>query len=160
VPVPDFSPGKRVFKPARTLYLAMTGLYRLRKNSLDEGDGPQPVRLNVKMNRLQPLRVLLRTEKQCPQGLKPSKILFFMYGLKPVPFTPFHSDEFFRSLFSPGENAPSCPINPYVFRDFDDSRTSRASPIRSHGSASGGPRTKVRGWPKIDERGGFSYMNL
>jgi hypothetical protein len=48
---------------------------RLRKNSLDEGDGlprhseHQPVRLNAKMNRLQPRRVLLRTEKQCPQGL-------------------------------------------------------------------------------------------
>jgi hypothetical protein len=61
---------------------------------LDEGDGLQPVRLNVKMNRLQPLRVLLRTEKQCPQGLKPSKIVFFVYGLKPVPFIPFHSGEF------------------------------------------------------------------
>jgi hypothetical protein len=44
-------------------------LNRLRKNSLGEGDGLQPVRLNVKMNRLQPLRVLLRTEKQYPQGL-------------------------------------------------------------------------------------------
>ena len=40
------------------------------ENSLDEGDGLQPVRLNVKMNRLQPLRVLLSTEKQCPQGLQ------------------------------------------------------------------------------------------
>jgi REP element-mobilizing transposase RayT len=40
--------------------------------------------------------------------------------------------------FSPGENAPSFPINPYVFRDLDDSRTPRASSIRSHGSASGG----------------------
>jgi putative transposase len=29
VPAPDFSPGKRVFKPARTLYLAMTGLLAL-----------------------------------------------------------------------------------------------------------------------------------
>jgi hypothetical protein len=28
-----FKSGERVFKPARTLYLAMTGLYRLRKNS-------------------------------------------------------------------------------------------------------------------------------
>src|SRR5580704_8392769 len=37
--------------------------------------------------------------------------------------------------FSPGENAPSSPINPYVLRDLDDSRTPRASPIRSHGSA-------------------------
>ena len=46
------------------------GLNRLRKNLLDEGDGLQPVRLNVKKNRLQPRRVLLRTEKQCPQGLK------------------------------------------------------------------------------------------
>jgi putative transposase len=34
---------------------------------------------------------------------------------------------------SPGENAPSSPINPYVFRDLDDSRTSRASSIGSHG---------------------------
>jgi ubiquinone/menaquinone biosynthesis C-methylase UbiE len=39
--------------------------------------------------------------------------------------------------FSPGENAPSCPIYPYIFRELDHSRTSRASPIRSHGSASG-----------------------
>ena len=29
MPAPDFSPGKRVFKPARTLYLAMTGLLAL-----------------------------------------------------------------------------------------------------------------------------------
>ena len=29
VPAPDFSPGERVFKPARTLYLAMTGLLAL-----------------------------------------------------------------------------------------------------------------------------------
>ena len=26
VPAPDFSPGERVFKPAKTLYLSMTGL--------------------------------------------------------------------------------------------------------------------------------------
>jgi hypothetical protein len=53
--------------------------------------------------------------------------------------------EFFPNLFSPGESAPSCPINPYVFRDFDDGRMSRASAIRSHGSASGGPRTLKSG---------------
>jgi hypothetical protein len=29
VPAPDFSPGERVFKPARTHYLAMTGLLAL-----------------------------------------------------------------------------------------------------------------------------------
>ena len=29
-------------------------------------------------------------------GLKPSKIVFFMYGLKPVPFNPSHNAEFFR----------------------------------------------------------------
>ena len=29
MPAPDFSPGERVFKPARTLYLAMTGLLAL-----------------------------------------------------------------------------------------------------------------------------------
>jgi putative transposase len=62
---------------------------------------------------------------------------------------------FFRSLFSPGDNAPSCPINPYVFRDFDDSRTSRAFPIRSHGSASGGPRTKVLGLAENRGKGRF-----
>jgi hypothetical protein len=41
-------------------------------DSLDEGDGDglQPVRLNVEVNRIQPRRILLRTEKQCPQGLK------------------------------------------------------------------------------------------
>jgi hypothetical protein len=47
------------------------------------------------------MRVLLLTEKQCPQGLKPSEIVFFMYGLKPVPFTPFYSGEFFRNLLMP-----------------------------------------------------------
>jgi hypothetical protein len=31
VPAPDFSPGKRVFKPARTFYLATTGLLALVK---------------------------------------------------------------------------------------------------------------------------------
>jgi hypothetical protein len=65
---------------------------------MDEGDGLQPVRLKAKMNRLQPRRVQLRTEKQCPQGLKPSNIVFFLYGLKPVPFTPFHGSEFLRRL--------------------------------------------------------------
>ena len=29
MPAPDFSPGERVFKPAGTLYLAMTGLLAL-----------------------------------------------------------------------------------------------------------------------------------
>jgi hypothetical protein len=29
VPAPDFSPGERVFKPARMLYLALTGLLAL-----------------------------------------------------------------------------------------------------------------------------------
>ena len=34
VPAPDFSPGERVFKPARTLYLAMTGLWRSRTDEI------------------------------------------------------------------------------------------------------------------------------
>ena len=38
-----------------------------------------------------------------------------------------------RPGFSPGENTSSCPIDPHIFRDFDDSRTSRASAIRSDG---------------------------
>jgi hypothetical protein len=44
------------------------GLNRPWKNSLDEGDGLQPVRINVKINRLQPLRVLLSTEKHALRG--------------------------------------------------------------------------------------------
>jgi len=39
VPALDSSPGERVFKPARTLDLAMAGLYRARKSSLYEGHG-------------------------------------------------------------------------------------------------------------------------
>ncbi len=50
------------------------------------------------MNRLQPRRVQLRTEKQCPQGLKPSNIVFFLYGLKPVPFTPFTAVVFLQPV--------------------------------------------------------------
>ena len=36
-----------------------------------------------------------------PSGAKALDILPFGYGLKPVPFTPFHNNWFFRSLFCP-----------------------------------------------------------
>jgi hypothetical protein len=46
-----FAPVISRFRAAEIWNVAQ-GLKRLRKNSLDEGDGLQPVRLNVKMNRL------------------------------------------------------------------------------------------------------------
>jgi hypothetical protein len=53
VRAPNFSPGERVFKPARTLYLAMIGLYRLRKNSfLLKGTAFRPSITALKLIRL------------------------------------------------------------------------------------------------------------